>query len=136
MCVFVVREHRVLALVNNMYMLEGKTKCLHLLHLCVERRVDRVIALIICVLGKRRPRTCNHLYYMCICGKGSPSACTMYVLCMGKGDRLLALVNIMCECVWEGVLLLAPINSTCIIGNGTGSHYNCVSKGRPRSCRY
>ena len=79
MCVFVVRGDQILALVNNMYVLEGKNKCLHLLHLCVERRVDRVIALIICV---------------CVCGKGG--------------------------------LLLTPINSTCIIGNGTGTHYNCV----------
>ena len=78
MCVFVVRRDRVLALMNNMYVLEGKNKCLNslILHLCVERRVDRVIALIICVCGNGRPRTCSHLYCTCICGKGRPSVCT------------------------------------------------------------
>ena len=84
MCVFVVRGDRVLALVNNMYVLEGKTKCLHLLYLCVKgkgRSSDCTNN--ICVCGKSRPRTCNPLYYMCICGKGSPSAC-ICVMC-GKG---------------------------------------------------
>ena len=61
-----------------------------------------------------------------------------YVLCVGKGDRVLALINLMCVC-GKGDLLLAPINSTCIIGNGTGTHYNYVAVsgiGRPRSCTY
>ena len=75
-CVFVVRGDRVLALVNNMYVLEGKTKCLHLLHLCLERRVDRVIALIICV-------------------------------CVGKGDREVAIIYIICVFVVMGVRVLA-----------------------------
>ena len=82
--VFVVREHRVLALVNNMYMLEGKTKCLHLLHLCVERRVDRVIALIICVLVV----------------KGDQELAIIYIICVFvvRGVRVLVL----CMCyVWE-----------------------------------
>ena len=35
---------------------------------------------------------------------------------------MLALVNIS---VWEGGLLLAPINSTCIIGKGTGTVLIC-----------
>ena len=64
----------------------------------------------------------ENLRSLILCGKGRPSACTMYVLCVGKGNRVLAL---MCVC-GKGVLLLAPSNSTCIIGNGTGTHYNCV----------
>ena len=83
MCVFVVRGDRVLALVNNMNVLEGKTKCLHLLHLCVERRVDRVIALIIYMCVGKVDRELAVLYIICICGKGSPSA-SICVMC-GKG---------------------------------------------------
>ena len=70
MCVFVVRGDRVLALVNNIYVLEGKTKCLHLLHLCVERRVDRVIALIICVCMGKADRELAVIYikfYIYVC---------------------------------------------------------------------
>ena len=37
---------------------------------------------------------------------------------------MLALINIS---VWEGGLMLAPSNSTSIIGKGTGTHYNCVN---------
>ena len=65
-CIFVVREHRVLALVNNMYELEGKTKSLSLLHLCVEKRVDRVIALIICVCVGEGDRELAVIYIICV----------------------------------------------------------------------
>ena len=59
-----------------------------------------------------------------MCGeKGRLSDCTNNV-CVGKADRVLSLINIS---VWEGVLLLAPINSQYIIGKGTNTHYKSVN---------
>ena len=61
---------------NNTYVFEGKTKCFHsvILHLCVEKRLDRVIALIMCVcveMGDRDLAVINNIR-----GNGRPSVCT------------------------------------------------------------
>ena len=89
MCVFAVRGDRVLARLNNMYVLERKTKCLHLLHLCVERRVDRVIALIVCV---------------CV-GKGDRELAVIYIICV-------------CVCVCRGIYCLHQLIILVLLGTG------------------
>ena len=107
MYVFAVRGDRVLALVNNMYVLERKTKCLHLLHLCVERRVDRVIALIVCV---------------CV-GKGDRELAVIYIICV-------------CVCVCRGIYCLHQLIILVLLGMGQALIVSVSGKGRPRSCSY
>ena len=41
-----------------------------------------------------------------------------YVLCVGKGDRVLALINIMCVCVGRGIYCLHQLILHVLLGTG------------------
>ena len=42
--------------------------------------------------------------------------------CVGRRERVLAFVNTPCVCEGLGDLFLAPNNTICMLGKGTGTH--------------
>ena len=49
-----------------------------------------------------RQSACTNEYTVCVCGKGILLLAPIKVrVCVGRRDRMLALINTMCVCVWR-----------------------------------